>query len=75
MTITELQNLKAVGNHHGDSGIFKKCHDFIMNPDNTMEEKIEAIKVIHKTMGTDADDDVTSEEVEQYIFSAENDCW
>lgn len=65
-TLAQLQAMPIVGNHHQDSHVFRACRKFILDPNTSMAEKIEAMNVIHKAMG-EPQKAATENDVEKYI--------
>ena len=65
MTIKEIQNLAIVGDANSDQHIFNECHTFVMDDNNSMKDKIKALKKIDETMGIGSEP--TAADVETYI--------
>lgn len=68
MTLEQIKAMPIVGNAYHDRAIFNRVHDFVMNDDNDMHERAEALRfVAHDVMGDDRVCDDDERIVNEYI--------
>jgi len=53
MDITTIEQMPIFGNAHSDYKLFNDIHEFLMNPDNAMSDKIRAFVKLDKAVGAD----------------------
>lgn len=70
MTLEELLEQPIVGNAMSDAGLMRQIDDFITNPDNSMDQKVQALDFLgYRVMGlSEADYEPSTEaDVNDYI--------
>lgn len=65
--IEQLKAVPVIGNARDDSGRFKLAHEILTSPDESKEDKYEALREIDRTTGEFTPEPVDDEDVDLYL--------
>lgn len=65
--IEQLKAMPVIGNAADDFDRFKLAHEILTSPDETKEDKYEALREIDRTTGEPTVEPVDDEDIELYI--------